>query len=136
MISSILLINLINSKAESASNGVDGAEVVVSGKNAEESKYVALESFAESRLPEKVLECCKNFSKPSPIQSRAWPFLLDGRDFIGIAATGSDVLCNDGKPCDVKSICLYGGTSKGPQISSLKSGVVRHSIPPFLLDDG
>ncbi|KAF8380753.1 hypothetical protein HHK36_028243 [Tetracentron sinense] len=141
--------------------------VVVSGKNTTESKYAALSSFVESQLPDELLECCKNFSKPSPIQSYAWPFLLDGRDLIGIAKTGSgktlafgvpalmhimgkkknktskranplclvlsptrelaqqiaDVLCDAGKPCGVKSICLYGGTSKGPQISSLKSGV-------------
>lgn len=63
--------------------------VIVSGKETKESKYKALNSFAESGLPNDVLECCKNFSKPSPIQSHAWPFLLDGRDFIGIAATGS-----------------------------------------------
>ena len=35
----------------------------------------------------------------------------------------SDDLCEAGKHCGVKSVCLYGGTSKGPQISSLKSGV-------------
>lgn len=66
-----------------------GACVVVTGKDAKESKYAAYKSFAESKLPDDVLECCRNFSKPSPIQSHAWPFLLDGRDFIGIAATGS-----------------------------------------------
>ncbi|CAK9153253.1 unnamed protein product [Ilex paraguariensis] len=141
--------------------------VVVSGKNVNDSKYGQLKSFAESGLPEEVLECCKNFDKPSPIQSHSWRFLLDGRDFIGIAATGSgktlaygipaimhvlnkrsgktskrvnplclvlsptrelaqqisDVLCDAGKHSGVKSVCLYGGTSKGPQISSLKSGV-------------
>ncbi|KAF8404473.1 hypothetical protein HHK36_009358 [Tetracentron sinense] len=141
--------------------------VAVSGKNTMESKYAALSSFIESQLPDELLECCKNFSNPSPIQSYAWPFLLDGRDLIGIAKTGSgktlaigvpalmhimgkkknktskqanplclilsptrelaqqiaDVLCDAGKPCGVKSICLYRGISKGPQISSLKSGV-------------
>ncbi|XWS62234.1 hypothetical protein CRYUN_Cryun07bG0192900 [Craigia yunnanensis] len=146
----------------------DGNEkVVVSGKNAEEAKYAPLKSFAGSKLPENVLDCCKDFSIPSPIQAHAWPFLLDGRDFIGIAKTGSgktlafgvpammhvlskrngkfskgknplclvlsptrelaeqifNVLCTAGKSCDVKSVCLYGGTAKGPQISSLKSGV-------------
>lgn len=30
------------------------------------------------------------------------------------------------------SVCLYGGTSKGPQISSLKSGVVSYQVLPFL----
>ncbi|OVA02832.1 Helicase [Macleaya cordata] len=141
--------------------------VAVSGNNTNDLKYKALSSFTESNLPDEVLECCKSFSKPSPIQSHAWPFLLDGRDLIGIAATGSgktlafgipalmhilgkgknktskrvnplclvlsptrelaqqiaDVLCEAGKPCGARSVCLYGGTSKGPQISSLKSGV-------------
>ncbi|XP_057501910.1 DEAD-box ATP-dependent RNA helicase 5-like [Actinidia eriantha] len=141
--------------------------VVVSGKNIQESKYAELKSFAESGLPKEVLKCCKNFDKPSPIQSHSWPFLLNGRDFIGIAATGSgktlafgipsimhvlqkhknktlkkvnplclvlsptrelaqqisDVLCDAGKPCGLQSVCIYGGASKGPQISALKSGV-------------
>ncbi|XP_072963533.1 DEAD-box ATP-dependent RNA helicase 5 [Typha angustifolia] len=141
--------------------------VVVSGNNSEDPKYAALGSFAESRLPAEVLDCCKSFSKPSPIQAHAWPYLLDGRDFIGIAATGSgktiafgvpalmhilkksnkkaskkavprclvlsptrelaqqiaEVLSEAGSACGIKSVCLYGGTSKGPQISSLKSGV-------------
>ncbi|KAI3453858.1 hypothetical protein Pfo_010521 [Paulownia fortunei] len=145
----------------------ESSGVVVSGKNVNDSKYKALNSFVESGLPSEVLECCKTFDKPSPIQSHSWPFLLDGRDFIGIAATGSgktlafgipaimhvlskrksktskkvnprclvlsptrelaqqisDVLCDAGKPSGVQSVCIYGGTSKGPQISSLKSGV-------------
>ncbi|CAL9781178.1 unnamed protein product [Musa acuminata subsp. burmannicoides] len=66
-----------------------GGGVIVSGNNTSDPKYKALSSFAESGLPAKVLDCCKDFSKPSPIQSHAWPFLLEGRDFIGIAATGS-----------------------------------------------
>ncbi|XAR70699.1 RNA helicase [Bertholletia excelsa] len=152
---------------------VDGEErqsyggVAVSGKDTKGSKFTALKSFAESGLPKEVLECCKNFNRPSPIQSHSWPFLLDGRDFIGIAATGSgktlgfgvpaimhvlqkrkhktskkvnptclvlsptrelaqqisDVLSDAGLPCGLQSVCLYGGTSKGPQISALKSGV-------------
>ncbi|KAF3792928.1 DEAD-box ATP-dependent RNA helicase 5 [Nymphaea thermarum] len=141
--------------------------VTVSGNDVELPKYTAFKSFVDSGLPGEVLQCCKTFSKPSPIQSRAWPFLLDGRDFIGIAATGSgktlafgvpalmhilqkvnskqgrkrlplclvlsptrelaqqiaDVLSDSGRPCGLKTVCLYGGTSKEKQISSLKSGV-------------
>ncbi|KVH95162.1 DNA/RNA helicase, DEAD/DEAH box type, N-terminal [Cynara cardunculus var. scolymus] len=159
---------------EVKNNGVEVDEVrktednvVVSGKDISDSKYKALNSFSESKLPEELLECCKNFSKPSPIQSNSWPFLLHGRDFIGIAKTGSgktlafglpammhilnkrknkttkkvtplclvlsptrelaqqifDVLAEAGKPSGVRSVCVYGGTSKGPQISALKSGV-------------
>ncbi|XP_068659558.1 DEAD-box ATP-dependent RNA helicase 5 [Aristolochia californica] len=154
-------------KGETDSEAIEAKGVIVSGNDTKESKYDALKSFAESGLPAEVLECCKNFSKPSPIQSHAWPFLLNGRDFIGIAATGSgktlafgvpalmhilgkkignrlkganpmclvlsptrelaqqiaDVLSVAGGFCGVKTVCVYGGTSKGPQISSLKSGV-------------
>ncbi|MCH90233.1 DEAD-box ATP-dependent RNA helicase 5-like, partial [Trifolium medium] len=63
--------------------------ITVTGKNAGDEKYAAVKTFVGSGLPDNVLECCKGFEKPSPIQSRAWPFLLDGRDLIGIAATGS-----------------------------------------------
>ncbi|XP_075222224.1 putative ATP-dependent RNA helicase DDX43 [Lycorma delicatula] len=31
----------------------------------------------------------QNFAKPSPIQSQAWPILLQGKDMIGIAQTGT-----------------------------------------------
>ncbi|OMP11505.1 hypothetical protein CCACVL1_00479 [Corchorus capsularis] len=155
-------------KAKEDSVQFDGNDkVVVSGMNAEEAKYAPLKTFSDSKLPQNVLDCCKDFSRPSPIQAHAWPFLMDGRDFIGIAKTGSgktlafgvpammhvlskrkgksskgknplclvlsptrelaeqifSVLCNAGNSCDVKSVCLYGGTPKGPQISSLKSGV-------------
>lgn len=67
----------------------DDGQVVVTGKDVKEAKYKALKSFTESKLPDDVLGCCKNFKNPSPIQSHAWPFLLNGRDFIGIAKTGS-----------------------------------------------
>ncbi|OWM68507.1 hypothetical protein CDL15_Pgr023472 [Punica granatum] len=161
-------------KGDSSDSGSGGADeevregnVVVSGKDVKKPKYIPVESFEGSKLPGEVLECCKGFKKPSPIQSRAWPFLLNGRDFIGIAATGSgktlafgipgimhvlnkrkgkmskgrsplclvlsptrelaqqisDVLVDAGKASGVTSVCLYGGTSKGPQKSALKAGI-------------
>ncbi|CAK8540293.1 unnamed protein product [Lathyrus sativus] len=165
-----------NGEENGSGNDGNGADTVsasdepimVTGKNAGDEKYAAVKTFVGSGLPDNVLECCKGFEKPSPIQSRAWPFLLDGRDLIGIAATGSgktlafglpaimhvlnkrkskvsskgrnplclmlsptrelaqqisDVLCDAGKSCGVESVCVYGGTSKGPQISALKSGI-------------
>ncbi|PAN10585.1 hypothetical protein PAHAL_2G103400 [Panicum hallii] len=149
-----------------AENGAEKA-VAVTGKGSEDPKYAALRSFTAAELPSQVLDCCKEFSQPSPIQAHSWPFLLDGRDLIGIAATGSgktiafgvpalmhirkkvggktgkkavprclvlsptrelaqqiaDVLSEAGTPCGINSVCLYGGTSKGPQIAALKSGV-------------
>jgi len=147
-------------------NGAEKA-VAVTGKGSEDPKYAALRSFSAAELPSQVLDCCKEFARPSPIQAHSWPFLLDGRDLIGIAATGSgktiafgvpalmhirkkvggktgkkavprclvlsptrelaqqiaDVLSEAGTPCGINSVCLYGGTSKGPQIAALKSGV-------------
>lgn len=81
-------------------NGVDnGGEdeserdghVVITGKNIKDEKFLPFKSFSSSGLPNEVLECCKSFERPSPIQARAWPFLLNGRDLIGIAATGSGI---------------------------------------------
>jgi ATP-dependent RNA helicase DBP3 len=71
--------------------------VTVSGNGSADPKFAPLESFDLEGVPTSVLECCKTFAKPSPIQSHAWPFLLAGRDLVGIAATGSGshsfVLC-------------------------------------------
>ncbi|KAF9601317.1 hypothetical protein IFM89_018745 [Coptis chinensis] len=64
-----------------------GKEVFVSGNDVKELKYTALSSFDEAKLPEEVLECCKGFNKPSPIDLMLGLFFLDGRDFIGIAAS-------------------------------------------------
>lgn len=39
------------------------------------------------------------FTAPTPIQSASWPFLLSGRDVIGIAETGSGKTLAFGVPC-------------------------------------
>jgi ATP-dependent RNA helicase DBP3 len=44
-----------------------------------------------------------SFSNPTPIQSAAWPFLLSGRDVIGVAETGSGKTLAFGVPC-IRSI--------------------------------
>lgn len=41
----------------------------------------------------------KSFSSPTPIQAAAWPFLLSGRDVIGVAETGSGKTLAFGVPC-------------------------------------
>lgn len=38
-----------------------------------------------------------------------------------------DVIADAGRPCNIASVCLYGGTKKGPQITDLKAGVVSFS---------
>jgi ATP-dependent RNA helicase DBP3 len=44
-----------------------------------------------------------NFKSPTPIQAASWPFLLSGRDVIGVAETGSGKTLAFGIPC-VRSI--------------------------------
>ncbi|KAL8832594.1 MAG: hypothetical protein Q9191_000163 [Dirinaria sp. TL-2023a] len=43
------------------------------------------------------------FKNPTPIQSAAWPFLLSGRDVVGVAETGSGKTLAFGIPC-VRSV--------------------------------
>ena len=40
-----------------------------------------------------------SFKNPTPIQSATWPFLLSGRDVIGVAETGSGKTLAFGVPC-------------------------------------
>tara|TARA_R110002003_G_scaffold433_4_gene19730 strand:+ start:8357 stop:10087 length:1731 start_codon:yes stop_codon:yes gene_type:complete len=40
-----------------------------------------------------------NFTAPTPIQAATWPFLLSGRDMIGVAETGSGKTLAFGVPC-------------------------------------
>lgn len=41
----------------------------------------------------------REFKSPTPIQAAAWPFLLDGRDVIGVAETGSGKTMAFAVPC-------------------------------------
>ncbi|KAF2822769.1 DEAD-domain-containing protein [Ophiobolus disseminans] len=40
-----------------------------------------------------------SFSAPTPIQAATWPFLLSGRDMVGVAETGSGKTLAFGVPC-------------------------------------
>lgn len=53
------------------------------------------------------------FKTPTPIQSAAWPFLLSGRDVIGVAETGSGKTLAFGFPC-IRSITSSSKTKGSP----------------------
>ena len=53
------------------------------------------------------------FKSPTPIQSAAWPFLLSGRDVIGVAETGSGKTLAFGVPC-IRSITNSSRTKGSP----------------------
>lgn len=57
----------------------------------EEPQREDLKSFRDLNLVPELIEACKNlnFDKPTPIQARAIPPALEGRDIIGLAQTGS-----------------------------------------------
>ncbi|KAI9094635.1 P-loop containing nucleoside triphosphate hydrolase protein [Phlyctochytrium arcticum] len=45
--------------------------------------------FSQANLPAHLAKPLSAFPKPTVIQSACWPYILDGQDMIGIAATGS-----------------------------------------------
>lgn len=54
-----------------------------------------------------------SFRSPTPIQSAAWPFILSGRDVIGVAETGSGKTLAFGVPC-IRSITNSSRTKGSP----------------------
>jgi ATP-dependent RNA helicase RhlE len=113
------------------------------------------------------------YTQPTPIQEQAIPVVLDKRDMIGVAQTGTGktaafmlpilnrladrngkharvlVLAPTrelaeqihqatrllGKDTEVRSVAIYGGVSKGPQVTALRRGVdVIIACPGRLLD--
>lgn len=48
-------------------------------------------AFEEAGFPRNILEALlgQGFKEPTPIQAQGWPMALSGRDFVGIAQTGS-----------------------------------------------
>lgn len=52
-----------------------------------------------------------SFKNPTPIQSASWPFLLSGRDVIGVAETGSGKTLAYGLPC-IRYVCSLSSLSK------------------------
>ncbi len=49
------------------------------------------QAFNEINIPSHISEVFlkQNFVEPTPIQAQGWPMALSGRDFVGIAQTGS-----------------------------------------------
>lgn len=46
-------------------------------------------AFSQIGFDAALLHAVQNFQSPSPIQAQCWPIILQGRDLIGIASTGS-----------------------------------------------
>ena len=55
----------------------------------------------------------QGFASPSPIQSQAWPYLLSGKDMIGIAQTGTGKTLAFLLPCFILQIHRMGNDQVG-----------------------
>eukprot|EP00794_Sanderia_malayensis_P009315 gene9315-10298_t len=137
-------------------------EITVAGRNVPKP----VSTFDEAGFPDYVMGEIKKqgFAEPTPIQAQGFSCSLSGRDFVGIAQTGSGktlsfmlpgivhinaqpllrsgdgpivlVLCPTrelaqqcqevaaqfGRTSKIKSTCVYGGASRGPQIRDLERG--------------
>jgi len=61
--------------------------IKIKGKGRKQFK--PLLTFKELGFSSNLMTACKDFKKPTPIQSVCWPIAGSGRDIIGIAETGS-----------------------------------------------
>ena len=67
---------------------------------ASHSSYRPILNFSQlPNLDEAERAPFKSFSSPTPIQAAAWPYLLAGRDLVGVAETGSGKTLAFGVPC-------------------------------------
>ncbi len=72
-------------------------------------------SFEEANFPEYVYGTLmkQGFVEPTPIQAQGWPMALSGRDFVGIAQTGSGKTIGVGRSyvscsqTEVTMFCLF-----------------------------
>lgn len=46
-------------------------------------------SFDQMNIDKRILKVLSQFPTPTPIQSASWPYLVNGRDIVGVAETGS-----------------------------------------------
>ncbi|KAI5964035.1 DBP3 [Candida theae] len=71
--------------------------------------YKPILSFDQIELDASIASKLQKFAKPTPIQSISWPFLLDGKDVIGVAETGSGKTFAFGVPA-INNIITNGST--------------------------
>ena len=125
----------------------------------------------DSRIREGIIKA--GYITPTPIQEKAIPLVLEGRDILGIAQTGTgktavfilpilqrmlkgprrrvralilaptrelaeqiyQASLDLGKNTGIRSVTIYGGVSKSPQLAALKRGVeIVVACPGRLLD--
>lgn len=81
-----------NSSDESDTTATETEKETSSSSNNDDNELVTFwESFSDAPFAEPIQKALKaaGYTKPSPIQSRAWPVAISGKDLIAVAKTGS-----------------------------------------------
>jgi ATP-dependent RNA helicase DeaD len=83
-----------------------------------------MSTFADLGLSEDLLAVLRDvgYEEPSPIQEQAIPMLLDGRDVIGQAQTGTGKTAAFGSRKGVDPVAVFGGAPIRDQQAYLKAG--------------
>lgn len=71
--------------------------------------------FAQLSLDPQIQSEISKFPKPTPIQAVSWPYLLNGRDVIGVAETGSGKTFAFGVPA-IDNLIKSGNKPRGVQV--------------------
>lgn len=75
------------------------AEKQLAIEDSEEQSFRPITAFKHLPVDESQLVPFAGFAAPTPIQSACWPYLLAGRDLVGVAETGSGKTLAFGVPC-------------------------------------
>lgn len=67
-------------------------QIVLSGASA--ADYPPVKSFSSSPFSPELRNILvgQGYDTPTPIQAQSWPIILDGKDIISVARTGSGIL--------------------------------------------
>ncbi|KAJ3322233.1 RNA-dependent ATPase [Boothiomyces sp. JEL0866] len=74
---------------ESISKFLEKNEIAITSLDGKNVDIQPIFEFSQANFPEILSKDLKVFPKPTPIQSVTWPPLFNGKDIVGIAATGS-----------------------------------------------
>lgn len=84
-------------------------------EDAKENSCPPVLTFDQISLDPKIQSEISKFPKPTPIQSVSWPYLLEGKDVIGVAETGSGKTFAFGVPA-IDNLIKKNTKSKGVQV--------------------
>lgn len=101
---------LTNTPQSSIDEFLSTNEVTI--EDSQHLNYRPILAFDQISLDPTIASKLTKFAKPTPIQSISWPFLLDGKDVIGVAETGSGKTFAFGVPA-INNIITSGEENPG-----------------------